>query len=383
MELNIKTSQYSDRSPVTVCYVVGRERSYVRTRTMLKALRQAGYQVETCIPPNKKFRHYPKLILQFLLKKQKCDVVLVGFYGALLMPIVRLFTHKPVIFDVHSGTHETMIDWGRARKDGLRARIYWWVDHWTFNLADRIILEAHDHIRIWSDRYKVPKDKFFRVFLATEDSLIFPRPEPEEDPFLVHFHGEYAPFHGVNVILRAAALLQNQGVHFQIVGFGTTYEEDMHLAESLDLQNCNFIEWVPYETLSETMGRAHVCLGFFGTTNRAKEVFTNKVIEAIAVKRPLITMRNNPVQELLKDGESVLLVPPNDPEALAQAILQLKKDKALRQSLTDRAYDAFLAHCTIRAFAEAMQDLIHGILNVSPKIVTKSIETEIEVPVQN
>lgn len=360
MLLREKAPQNSDHVAVTVCYVAGRERSYVRTRTMLKALHRAGYGVEACIPPNKKFRHYPKLIFQFLLRKRHCDIILVGFYGALLMPVVRLFTRKPVIFDVHSGTHETMIDWGRARKQGLRAKMYWWTDHWTLNMADRIILEARDHIRIWSERYRVPEDKFYHIFLATEDSLFFPRPEPGEDSFLVHFHGEYAPFHGVNVILRAAALLQDQGVRFQIVGFGTTYEKDVALAGALRLRNCHFIRWVSYEQLGETMSRAHVCLGFFGDTQRAQEVFTNKVIEAIAVKRPLITMRNNPVQELLTDGESVLLVPPNDPEALADAIFQLKNNRTLRRSLAERAYETFLNHCTIRAFADSMKELVDG-----------------------
>lgn len=357
---------------MAVCYVAGRELSYVRTRTMLKALRQAGYRIETCIPPNKKFRHYPKVILQFLLKKFRCDIVVVGFYGALLMPIVRLLTRKPVIFDVHSGTHETMIDWGRARKEGLRARFYWWIDHWTLNMADRIILEARDHIRVWSKRYQVPEAKFARIFLAAEDSLIFPGAEPDSEPFLVHFHGEYAPFHGVSVILQAAALLQDQNVFFQIVGFGTTYEEDMKLAKSLNLRNCNFIRWAEYEHLGETMSRAHVCLGFFGDTQRAKEVFTNKVIEAIAVKRPLITMRNNPVQELLRDGESVILVPPNDPGALAHAILQLKKDENLRHTLAGRAYEQFLKHCTIRAFASSMKELIDGMLDFNPRSAVKA-----------
>lgn len=358
MKVNKETVQNADGSRVRVCYVAGRERSYVRTRTMLKALRRAGFEVEACIPPNKKFRHYPKLVARFLIRKKKCDVVLAGFYGALLMPAIRLLTHKPVIFDVHSGTHETMIDWGRARERGLRARIFWWTDHWTLNMADRIILEARDHIRVWSERYRVPAEKFHRIFLAADDSLIYPRSEPENEPFLVHFHGEYAPFHGVHVILRAAALLQDQGVRFQIVGFGTTYEKDMELAESLNLRNCRFIQWVPYEQLGEAMSRAHVCLGFFGDTQRAREVFTNKVIEAIAVKRPLITMKNTPVQELLTDGESVLLVPPDDPEALAQAIMRLKKDRALRRRLADRAYETFLEHCTIRAFADAMRELV-------------------------
>jgi len=343
-----------------ICYIAGREAGYVRTRTMFKALQKAGFEVRSCLPPDKRFRHYPRLLFRFLFQKRGCDVVIVGFYGALLMPFVRLFSRKPVLFDIHSGTHETMLDWQRAKPRSVKARCFAWLDHWTMNLSDCIIIESQEHIRVWSERYGVPASKFEQVFLATDDEVIKPVPvsRGRSDPFLVHFHGEFAPFHGVDIILKAAHILREEPIVFQIIGFGTTYERDRALAQSLHLTNCRFIRWVPYENLAEALCRADVCLGFFSDRPRAHEVFTNKVIEAIAVKKPLITMRSRAVGELLSHGESVFFVEPGDPCSLADGILKLRNDPELTRRIAENGYLQSRRHCTIDAFACRMSEVV-------------------------
>ncbi len=46
----------------------------------------------------------------------------------------------------------------------------------------------------------------------------------------------------------------------------------------------------------------------------------NKVFQALACGTPVVTADTPAARELLRDGESALLVPPGDPEALADAI---------------------------------------------------------------
>jgi glycosyltransferase involved in cell wall biosynthesis len=230
------------------------------------------------------------------------------------------------------------------------------------NRADCILLDSNYHIQVWSERYHVPISKFERVFLASDDEVIRPSEKENRDgAFLVHFHGEYAPFHGVSVILKAAHLLRDENVQFQIIGFGTTYDSDMVLAQSLNLTNCRFIRWVPYEELGQMMSRADVCLGFFGDRPRAYEVFTNKVVEATAVAKPLVTMRNKPVAEYLTDGESVIFVEPGDPQSLADAIRRLKDDPNLRGRIGRGGYTAFQTHCTLDAFSKRMEEIIQKV----------------------
>jgi glycosyltransferase involved in cell wall biosynthesis len=347
-----------------VCYIAGREASYSRTHNILTALRNAGFEVETCLPPDKSFRHYPGLILEFLRKKRGCDLVVVGFYGQLLMPFVRLFTRKPILFDVYISTFGTMVhDREAAAATSWKAKLYWLFDHLSMRLADRIILETRDHIRGYAREYRVPAAKFEQLFLVADDSVIYPRPHQNADgKFLVHFHGEYAPFHGVQYIFRAAKLLENENVHFQIIGKGITYERDRKLADELQLKNITFIDWVPYSELADYMSRAEVCLGFFGDNPRTLRVLTNKVIETIAVRRPLISAKTAPVQELLKDGESALLIERANPEALADAIRRLKNDPALRQQIAENGYQVFLKHCTQQVFAARLKTIIEEMI---------------------
>ena len=224
------------------------------------------------------------------------------------------------------------------------------------------MLETNDHIREFAKKFNVKEEKFRRIFLAVDESAIYPREaNGKNGKFVVHFHGEYAPFHGVKYILQAADLLRDQDVFFQIIGKGITYNRDRELARRLELTNVSFIDPVPYDTLADYMARADVCLGIFGENERMLRVLTNKVIESIGMKKPLITGRNEPVQELLTHGESALLVDRANATALADAILVLKNNEELRANIAQGGYRVFQEHCTMdklgKGFADILKDM--------------------------
>ncbi len=350
-----------------ILYVAGREESYSRTRIVFNALKAQGFDVVGCFPPDKSFKHYPALIWRAARLARHCDVVVVGFYGQIILPFIKLLTWKPILFDMYIATFDTMVnDRSAASTKSLKAKFYKWSDILSCKLSKKLVLETDDHIRDFAKKFKVKEEKFRRIFLAVDDRAIYPRQvEKETDKFLVHFHGEYAPFHGVKYIFHAANILRDEDVHFQIIGKGITYERDKKLARDLDLHNITFIDVVPYDRLADYMAKADVCLGIFGDNDRMLRVLTNKVIESIGMAKPLITGRNQPVQELLKHDESVYLVERANPQALADAILELKKDKAKRDKIAQGGYAVFQQHCTMdklgQGFAELLKDMnSHG-----------------------
>ncbi len=346
-----------------ILYVAGREASYSRTRIVEKALCLQGFSVVGCFPPDRSFKHYPSLIWRAVRKARDCDLIVVGFYGQILLPFVKLFTLKPVLFDMYIATYDTMVhDRAIARKGSLKSLIYKLSDRLSCALSEKIILETDDHIRDFALKFGVNVKKFRRIFLAVDDTVIYPRDvRRTSDKFVVHFHGEYAPFHGVKYIIKAADLLRDEGVQFQIIGKGITFEKDRQLARELNLPNVHFYNPVPYEQLASFMARADVCLGIFGENERMLRVTTNKVIESIAMAKPLITGRNKPVQELLTHKESVYLVPRANPRALADAILTLKKDADLRGKIAAGGYHVFQQHCTLEKLGEGFSKVIKEI----------------------
>jgi len=346
-----------------ILYVAGREATYSRTHNVLKALQKQNFAVVGCFPPDRSFKHYPKLILSTIRHRRHCDVLLVGFYGQLLLPVLRIFFRQPILFDMYIATCDTMVfDRGVARPGSLKAEIYKMSDKLSCRLSQKIVLETHDHIADFAFKFGIPVDKFQRIFLAVDDELIYPRSRQKStEKFLVHFHGEFAPFHGVKYILQAASILRKEAVAFQIVGKGITYAADRKLADELNLANVRFYDPVPYTELANQMAQADVCLGIFGDNERMLRVTTNKVVEALAMAKPLITGRNEPVQELVAHRHSAYLVERADPAALAEAILELKNDDALRKRIAENGYRVFKKNCTMDVFGDELKEVIKSL----------------------
>jgi glycosyltransferase involved in cell wall biosynthesis len=348
-----------------ILYVAGREQSYSRTRIVLKALEQQGIKVVPCFPPDRSFKHYPKLLWRAMKAAPKVDLVLVGFYGQIILPLLRLLTWKPILFDMYITTYDTMVyDRAKAQPGSWKARLYGLSDWLSYHMAGHSVLETASHIEFFKKVFKVSGKKLSRIFLAVDDLVIYPRPQQKNTQnFLVHFHGEYAPFHGIPYILHAAKLLEKEAIEFQIIGRGITYEADQKLARELQLRNVRFYDIVPYEELATMMARADVCLGIFGDNDRVLRVTTNKVVEAIAMARPLITTRNEPVQELLTHEQSAYLIERAKPQAIADAILKLRSDAALRDRIAVGGYEVFKKHCTVEELGIRFKAIMEGMLS--------------------
>ena len=93
------------------------------------------------------------------------------------------------------------------------------------------------------------------------------------------------------------------------------------------------------------MREADVCLGIFGTTPKAARVIPYKVFAAMALGRPVITRDSPAIRELLVDGESALLCPAGDGQALAAALERLRTDASLRERIGRNGYARYADDC--------------------------------------
>jgi glycosyltransferase involved in cell wall biosynthesis len=110
--------------------------------------------------------------------------------------------------------------------------------------------------------------------------------------------------------------------------------------------NVDWVQWVDYEQLPEELGRAGCALGIFGTAGKAQRVIPNKAFQALACGTPLVTADTPAARELLTDGESALLVPPGDAEALSGAVRRVAADEALARHLGAGGREAYAAHAS-------------------------------------
>ncbi len=83
-----------------------------------------------------------------------------------------------------------------------------------------------------------------------------------------------------------------------------------------------------------------------------------KLFEYMASKRAIIASDLPGFAEVLTHQESALLVPPEDVDALAEAITRLRDDPALRERLAERAYELVMTRYTWQARADAIRRFV-------------------------
>jgi glycosyltransferase involved in cell wall biosynthesis len=92
-----------------------------------------------------------------------------------------------------------------------------------------------------------------------------------------------------------------------------------------------------------------------------REALGTTVLEAMALGVPVVASKVGGLTELLGNGEGVL-VPPGDPDQLAQAIIALVEDPGRREAVRQKAYDRS-RHYDIRDMAERCAQVYRSALN--------------------
>jgi len=337
-----------------------------RNRVIIKGLEKNGIKVFECHDNSPILLRYLRLLLKYL-RLPKHDIIIVGSNGQRCVPLAWLLAkifRKKIIFDPFISLYDTMVfDRKKVDKKSLKANYYYYLDKWSCALADNIIIDTWEHLRYFHKEFNIPKSKIRVVRIGTDDSVFFPRKtNRKESEFTIYFYGTFIPLQGIQYIIKAAKILEKErDIVFRIIGNGQTYNKNLNLSKKLEVGNVIFFGLMSYEELSEHLAKADICLGIFGDTNKAKRVIPNKVYDALAMGKPLITGDSLAVREVLTDRENVLLCHMANPESLAEAILLLKNNEGLRNKIAENGYRLFKERFTPNEIGKNVIKIIKGI----------------------
>ncbi len=339
------------------------ERDYPRNAQVAAALRRAGVEVAERHEPvwtgGEQWRAGARTVLRLLAAETRlalgprtdADAVLVGYPGHLdLAAARRVAGRAPVVFNPLVSLWDTLVeDRGRFRDGSTAARALRRLDRRALRAADLVVADTRanaEHMAALAGLERVEV-----CFVGAEERLFMPA-EVEREPATVLFVGKLIPLHGLETILAAARLAPE--LRFRIVGDG-------QLRGLLDDRpaNVEHVPWVPYEQLPGELHRTTCALGVFGTSTKAARVIPNKAFQAIACATPLVTGDTTAARELLVDGESALLVPPGDAEALAAAVTRVCQDA---DDLGAGGLAAYREHASEEVLGRRWRSLIEGLL---------------------
>jgi glycosyltransferase involved in cell wall biosynthesis len=285
---------------------------------------------------------------------QPFDALIVGYPGHLDLTAARRAARgRPVVFNPLTSAFDTLVgDRARFRPGGLAARTLAAVDRRAFRAADLVVVDTAAHRNYLRDLTGATAIEV--CFVGAEERLFRPGWAPAE-PFTALFVGKLIPLHGLETILAAARLAPD--LRFRVVGSG---QLDPLLRERP--HNVEHVPWVEYDRLAAELHRVSCALGIFGMSGKAQRVIPNKAFQAIASGTPLVTANTPAARELLRDGESALLVPPGDPEALAAALERLAADPALADRLSAGGRAAYETQASEEVLGARWRELIETLL---------------------
>ncbi len=347
---------------LTVGYFGHHDPAYPRNRILAKALRRAGAGVVAVTDPRPFLARTPRLLAG--AARLPLDLLLVGFPGHADVAAARALGRAkgvPVLFDAFVSLWETAQDRGMGSRRALRYRLE---DRLACRMADLVLVDSDAHRDLFVEDLGVPRSKLRTVRPGADDELLRPLPRDEGTGFRVLFCGSYIPLHGVDTIVRAAKVLEDGGeaVEMVLIGNGQTFASVRALATRLGVGSVRFAPRVPAEDLSAAIARSDVCLGIFGATPKAGRVIPNKVFDALAMARPVVTGDTPAAREVLDHGETAWLCPPADPQALAAAIRALRADPAAQARLAAAGHRLFLHRFSIDALSATIAGIVRELV---------------------
>jgi len=147
--------------------------------------------------------------------------------------------------------------------------------------------------------------------------------------------GRLEPYKGHHLLLQACALL-GEDVRCVLVGEGPQRQRLEDLARELGMAaRVEFTGPLPQAELARRYAEADVFVLASVILERSgkRDVIPNVLAEAMAMQLPVVATDISGIGELVTDGESGRLVPPNDAPALAAALRQLFADEGERRRL--------------------------------------------------
>lgn len=237
-----------------------------------------------------------------------------------------------------------------------------------YNAIDKFIFVSHRAYDEWMSHARNfrPEQACIIRDSVMDNPLASPAPNLREhlhiapDKTLIMFHGRLTPEKGVDVLLKAVTKLDKDKYHLAVIGEGKP--KFMTQLKSFIVEN-QLVHNVSLMGFQEDM--AHIIqqcdMGVLPSVEPEALGIVN--LEYMMQGKPHITTNNGAQVEYVADRRNALLVPPSDPEQLAQAIATLLDNPDQRMAMGRQAQEDFDKALNYDIFYDKMTTLYNEVLS--------------------
>jgi glycosyltransferase involved in cell wall biosynthesis len=176
------------------------------------------------------------------------------------------------------------------------------------------------------------------------------------DSFVVMFAGTLGIAQALPSVLQAAELV-GEGIEFIFLGDGPVRDRLADLAAERALANVHFHPQVPLQEVTRFLAAADALLVTLSAHPTFEEFVPSKLIDFMATGIPVILAAAGEAARIVERNQGGLVVAPEDPTALAEAIRRLVNDPLARTELARNGQAAVRPRLR-SAQAEALESLL-------------------------
>jgi colanic acid biosynthesis glycosyl transferase WcaI len=221
--------------------------------------------------------------------------------------------------------------------------------------------------------WRVPDEKISLVPNGVETKLFSPHAYDEKlksalsplGKFVVSYIGTLGMAHGLETVMATAERLQSSRpeILFVIVGDGAERQKVRALAKAKGLSNVRFVPQQPRKRIPAYICASDVCLVTLKKSDIFETVVPTKMLEFMSCARPVIVAVNGQSRSIVESSGAGLYVPPEDSEALRDAIMKLQQQQpALRESMGRNGREYIVRNLSRQRTAYDYEQLLKAIV---------------------
>jgi glycosyltransferase involved in cell wall biosynthesis len=263
----------------------------------------------------------------------------VGLTGRWLGWIKRV----PFVLEVRDLWPESITASGIGSNTDLSIRFLHALSAFLYRSCNHVVVVTSAFKHELVAKWRVRDDKISLVENGVETDLFTPdvsggdvkRELSLEGKFVVSYIGTLGLAHGLQAVMKAAAELHTTSpdIQFLFVGEGADKERLIRLASELELPNVRFLPQQPRHKIPSLIRASDLCVVLLRKADVFGTVIPTKMLEFMACGRPVILGVDGQARQVIEAAKAGVFIEPEDPGALAKAVMALYFDSGFREAL--------------------------------------------------
>ena len=284
--------------------------------------------------------------------------LLVGLSGWWLAFCKRV----PLVFEVRDLWPESLVAVGMGSDKSL---LHWCLGKlagFLYRKSSEVVVVTPAFLDHLVEHWQVPKEKIAIIQNGVETDLFSPQSAGAlkeelglQGRFVICYIGTMGMAHGLETVVETAEILRQSlpKALFLLVGEGAEKERIIALARSRGLENLRFVDQQPREKIPNYIDASDVCLVLLRKAELFKTVIPTKMLEFMSCARAVVLGVDGQARKIVEEARAGIFVEPENPQALAETLIQLAGQPELRESLGRNGRSYILQHFSRQSTATA------------------------------